>query len=276
MTPIAHALAKDMTLPVKARRYDNAFRELGLKDFHFFECSEVYDLALDLVMVRHNRPDEDGYSLFKRDKLHFLPGEKVLIEFRKTVKHKAEADGPTLDREGFLLERRDDGRLADVRMIGLHPHGGITYLDRTFRIPLFGSDWATGRMQFPAHWKDTDRHYSYKVALLYSLLSMINMPRSIMRVQHAPHIGLERAFLRDKALVGTFPRRAWTEIKLEIRKPKEVDAPEENHLTGRVAYHWTRAHWRYLREHEMHVFVNDYWSGDPALGIKQSRYALVA
>jgi hypothetical protein len=75
-------------------------------------------------------------------------------------------------------------------------------------------------------------------------------------------------------MVGTFPLRAWTEIKLEVCPPKWAgDLPEnETHFTGTRALHFCRAHAR-IRLGRLE-FVRAHWRGDPALGIKRSRYRL--
>lgn len=114
------------------------------------------------------------------------------------------------------------------------------------------------------------------LAAAHRLLILINTPRIIGRRQHMPHRGLERELLRKQKWVGKFPLHAWTEIKLSISKPTEIDdgEPHEAHLTGRRALHFCRAHLRF-RCGQLE-YVTSHWRGDPALGIKQSRYKLCA
>jgi hypothetical protein len=112
------------------------------------------------------------------------------------------------------------------------------------------------------------------VGVTVSLLALINSPRIIGRQQHMPSRVLEQKLTRGFG-VGKFPLHAWTEIKLEVAKPIEIDdgEPHEAHLTGRRALHFVRKHLR-LWNGEL-IYVTSHWRGDPALGIKQSRYRVV-
>lgn len=102
-------------------------------------------------------------------------------------------------------------------------------------------------------------------------LVLINSPHIIGRRQHVPHAGLERQLTRGLA-GGKFPLHAWTEIKLQVAKPVEIDdgEPHEAHLTGRRALHFVRKHIR-IRLGQLE-YVSAHWRGDPSIGIKRSRY----
>lgn len=89
-----------------------------------------------------------------------------------------------------------------------------------------------------------------------------------------PHRGLERALIANQKLVGKFPLHAWTEIKLHVTPPKEAEGEHEAHLTGERALHFCRAHLR-IRLGRLEV-VKAHWRGNPAIGIKQSRYTVTA
>lgn len=111
-------------------------------------------------------------------------------------------------------------------------------------------------------------------SILIAALAMINTPRIIGRRQYMPHAGLQRRLAAAKGMVGKFPLHAWTEIKLEVRPPEEAgDAEHQTYLTGEKALHFCRAHLR-VRLGKLE-YVRSHWRGNPALGIKQSRYTLV-
>ena len=111
--------------------------------------------------------------------------------------------------------------------------------------------------------------------MAYAELAMIliNSPHIIGRRQHMPHAGLERQLTRGLA-GGKFPLHAWTEIKLQVAKPVEIDdgEPHEAHLTGRRALHFVRKHIR-IRLGQLE-YVSAHWRGDPSIGIKRSRYTV--
>lgn len=90
-----------------------------------------------------------------------------------------------------------------------------------------------------------------------------------------PHRKVERELTKAFGL-GKFPLRAWTELRLTVAKPAEIDDGEshEAHLTGRRALHFCRKHIR-IRNGKLE-YVSAHWRGDPALGIKQTRYKLRA
>lgn len=108
----------------------------------------------------------------------------------------------------------------------------------------------------------------------YAMLALINSPRVIGQRGHFPHGRAEREALKKAKMVGKFPLRAWTEIVLEVmRHPEDrSDTDAELHLTGERCLHYCRT---YLRvRHGMLEYVEGHWRGNPALGIKRSRYRL--
>lgn len=111
---------------------------------------------------------------------------------------------------------------------------------------------------------------------IYASLAIINTPRLIGRKQHMPHRGLERSLANAKRLVGKFPLHAWTELKLSISAMmKQSDGTEhEAHYTGERCLHFCRSHLR-IREGRLEQ-VRSHWRGNPALGIKRTRYSVVA
>lgn len=110
--------------------------------------------------------------------------------------------------------------------------------------------------------------------LISKFLCFINSPRTIGRKLHMPHAGLQKEIARKKGLVGKFPLKAWTEIKLEVTAPKDEsqNRPRDTILTGDRALHFVRAHLRI--RNGMLIYVSPHWRGNPAMGIKRTRYSV--
>jgi hypothetical protein len=109
----------------------------------------------------------------------------------------------------------------------------------------------------------------------YATLALINTPRVIGQKQHNSNERIERDKLKRMKLVGKFPLRAWTEIVLRVKTNPDdrSDEPsQEAHLTGERCLHYCRT---YLRVRMgMLEYVEGHWRGNPALGMKRSRYRL--
>ena len=105
---------------------------------------------------------------------------------------------------------------------------------------------------------------------LYGALALINTPRVIGRKQHMPHAGLQKKMAAARGMVGKFPLRGWTELTLAVSPPAVDGQEHEVRLTGGKALHFCRAHLR-IRLGQVEL-VKPHWRGDPALGIKQTRY----
>lgn len=219
-------------------------REL-MNDFHCFECTEVMPLAFEF----NERPD------LILDYLCFLPAPRTWLEYR-IPEFK--------ERRAILLFDETDNytKMAHFMATSCSAIGMVPLRNKEVNLKLI---------------KDLKVEKSYAlsmIALAHVLLVLINTPRIIGRRQFMPHRGLERDLTRSMG-VGKFPLHAWTEIRLEVAKPTEIDdgEPHEAHLTGRRALHFCRAHLR-VRLGQLE-YVSPHWRGDPALGIKQSRYAVV-
>ncbi len=250
MTPLAHRIVKELTLPVKDRTFnDNLCALPKLASAHCFEVSDVKELAYEL-----------GYDVARRgvslDETTFLPAPLTWIEFQQT----------DVKRVALLLEDLGDGRALvsafddDACMpVMIIRHGAgmkFTYQPTT---ALLDADWPI----------DT-------ACGLIGFLAIINSPRLIGRQQHMPHRGLEKRLAKAKGLVGKFPLHGWTEIKLSVADiGKRADGTtHEAHYTGEKCLHFCRAHLR-IRNGRLER-VSAHWRGNPALGMKQSRYKLAA
>lgn len=271
MTPVAHKFAKQLTLPVKKR--DEHWRDhIGdlkrlLEDIHCFECSAAIPAVMELRLALGDIPDRsDDYI----GTLSFLPAPRTWIEWKleggdRVALHLSD-DHPH-DREKWIgaILIFEDG-ISPLGLIS-RTSGDINFPGGHFAVPTWLKEGAQ-RSGIPGA-----EVALYFLAAAQLLLVLINTPRIIGRKQHMPHRGLEKELTKAMGR-GKFPLHAWTEILLDVTKPTEIDdgEPHEAHLTGRRALHFCRAHLR-IRLGKLE-YVTSHWRGDPALGIKQSRYTL--
>ena len=252
MTPIAKLIVQDGILGQNRTSSDRTYLRQLMEDVHCFETTQTMDMAWDLV----KRLDGEDYK--KMGDYIFLPAPKTWIEFEtygeKMAFHLEEVKG------GFYMTAiiHHDGSSS------FNPVGLINNNLKLSMIPGYGLGNAP---------KDFHKQIAIFCRLIYVLLSLINTPKIIGRRQRMPQNAFEKKLVK-KLGVGKFPLHAWTEIKLQVSKPTEIDDGEEHeaHLTGRRALHFCRAHLR-VRMGKLE-YVSSHWRGDPAIGIKQSRYAV--
>src|SRR5262249_29716721 len=105
-------------------------------------------------------------------------------------------------------------------------------------------------------------------------LAIINTPHIIGRTTHLPHTGLQKHLARAFKMPGKYPLQPWHEVKLHVVVPSEFGGGEvEGHLTGERALHLCRSYLR-IRLGQLEL-VHSHWRGNPALGIKQTRYRVI-
>jgi hypothetical protein len=256
MTPLAHEIARQALLPQRRKYIADMFALV--KDAHCFELTDVFELVFDLT---------DSYLKLKSydHKLAFLPAPVTWIEYRPMVEERFRN---VVVNSGLEERFKDPQRLAhrltetdDVvceHTFMQHADGTIHY---TYEPLVFNK-------------KDVFIEGHERAIALFAMLAMINHPKVIGRRQHMPHRGLERQLVRSLG-AGKFPLHAWTEIKLHVMPTRDMrdDPSVEAHYTGHKALHFCRAHLR-LRGGRLE-FVRAHWRGDPAIGIKQSRYRVV-
>jgi len=266
MSPLAQMIVnQDLALGVGQKV---STPELQTSDCHCFETSEVMDLIGDLV---------GNYNWRGRDDPHiFLPSPYTWIE-NKTKN----------GRNGALLYRNPYGPVPLKGGMGKMPDPIVARLfafnaDDTAvlfcqNIMFIGmSD--TGAFTVGQHGEHDgtrfdDMELRVRGRLLAATLAVINTPRIIGRRQHMPHAGLQKRIAAAKRMVGRFPLRSWTEIKLEVTAPSIDGTEHEARLSGGKALHFCRAHLR-IRLGKLER-VSAHWRGDPSLGIKRSRYVMV-
>lgn len=282
MTPLAHRIVKEMTLPLKRRTFLDRGKLLPLMtDIHCFEVSAIHDLALNLIAPEDDRRLKEGtFSIISslQDTTSFLPAPRTWIEFCHAPGGEKTRTGALLFENGSRIsflgaQQAGDGLCFSLPDAFLLPRiirsGERDFLDMTY-------DFSFNTEALGQNGKVKMTEYLATVGmLLHIFLAMINTPKMIGRRQHMPHRGLERELIAQQKVIGRFPLHAWTEIKLEVAVPRDLseEAEHEDHLTGRKALHFCRAHLRHVNG--ALVFVRPHWRGDASLGIKRSRYKVV-
>jgi hypothetical protein len=311
MTPLACELLEDVygeifIRPTRDFHNPHAASKFLQRVFHeckFFECTAVWPLVGQLGKAMF-----DGYELYGRvdQRLAFLPAPATWVEFefpsiRDLVGREnraqlinnffcptpeAQAQVPYTYRAAFVfLGQNDSTHLADRYQISCDTScrlqgPRVWRIHRFPALPLVHSNLRPQRSYEHSNRDGETRRFDKPVPAIddfvhYATLALINSPRVVGQRGHYPHGRMERERLKKLKLVGKFPPRAWTEILLEVApNPKDhrTGTPEEMHLTGERCPHYCRT---YLRvRHGMLEYVEGHWRGNPALGMKRSRYRL--
>lgn len=256
MTPLAQRLTRTLLKPGSSFSHD--FGGIITKPMLLAMLRECQFFAIpDTDLITQVR---DEYPL-NNNTLIFLPANPTWVEI---------AEGKA--RQAFTLAEQKPGELSWMQ-IGLKD-------DQLAMVPM-GTVWVNRdgpdvRMDLNKSFNQEEKERAYfHWQTIRACLVMINTPRLMGRKQHMPHAGLERELRRHEKLVGKFPLRAWTEIVLPYGAgPKDAsgEPSQEAHLTGEKCLHFCRAHLRY-RLGRMEV-VKGHWRGNPAIGIKRSRYKI--
>lgn len=276
MTPFAARIAKELTLPRKRRTKilsngnwneapdDDLFPDL--RDIHCFECSEVIELAMDLVKRRDEKNDTSLKSIMETS--IFLPAPRTWIEWTKIVPPNGKSIGVHCST-ACLLEVKGD--VIEVRNFMKFYRPDVMLVRAPAWLGLTGGTQQGKRWAPP---EDEGLGYAI-IRYLLGLLAFINSPRAIGRQQHPPERWLVKRLRENQKTLGDFSLRAWTEIKLEVTPPEELSAEAEGEmrLTGKKALHFCRKHIR-IRLGRVE-FVRAHWRGDPAHGIKRADYSVV-
>lgn len=274
MTPLAHRIVKELTIPVKDRIFEDKGGLLfRMSDIHCFDVTEVFDVLDDLGCRWHSAMIDDS-GRYKEgapldDVSSFLPAPKTWIEYR----FEPSAHDSTGGRLGMLLEDLGNGLMVATFCVQQNDNGRMGVVDFIV-LPLKGEYFGKIRVRAECALSQAEQMtYSLRI---YAALAVINSPKIIGAKQNMPHRGLQRALLARQKTIGKFPLHAWTEIKLKVTPPMDISGqePGEAHLTGRKALHFCRAHLR-VRLGRLEI-VRAHWRGDASIGIKQSRYKVTA
>lgn len=102
-------------------------------------------------------------------------------------------------------------------------------------------------------------------------LDLINTPGLVGLKQRDPHRGLARRL----NAIGRYPLRAWSEVVLKA-ETRAAEPGEQMTGTGyHKCLHFVRSHLRHYQDGHVTV-IPAHWRGDPALGIKRTRYRMAA
>lgn len=270
MTPLAAYLTKQIVARPKHREHiwrepkNLANLRESMHDIHCFEVTGCLPLLAELAGSTLGRSKERAVEITEPmfERYAFLPAPKTWLEWM----HGSGS------RVAVLLEEREGASASATLFCHLMATNLGTISTNSGDHYDFG-----GYRAFPRFISDVggEKTAAAMLAASHMLLVLVNSPRIIGRRQHMPNAALERKLTRG--FKGTsFPLRAWTEILLRVNKPTEIDdgEPHEAHLTGQRALHFVRKHIR-IRNGCLE-YVSAHWRGDPSLGIKQSRYKVVA
>jgi hypothetical protein len=262
MTPLAQRVVRETEIRKSQRSFDDQADVARLMDdIHCFDFGAVYDLVYD-DLGRRWKPQA-------AETLAFLPASRTWLE---TDIEGGRLAFHLMKAEEHYCEMRIvfdcDGVFASVRhvyFIGLKASGRLGHYSPR--------DAAAGAWDKSFDPMSPELSPGKMVTMVHCVLALINSPRIIGRTAHMPHAGFQRELAHARGMVGKFPLRAWTEIKLEVRPPRIEQGGEEIRLSGARALHFVRT---YLRVYNGKlVEVAEHWRGNAALGIVQSRYRLV-
>jgi hypothetical protein len=281
MTPLAAYLAKQMVERPKHREgvwrdpKNVASLRKTLDNIHCFEISRCMSLISDTQHRLRKAGKEASDGLFAT--FGFLPAPKTWIEWKLLGSEMRLA--VLLTDSGSMQRDYESDRVEGTALVTLM--GRQSAATMGWVVPSMGR-FLHEDNPYEGIWPEEAPHKARTEEGIGGLLSLcqiglvlINSPRIIGRSQHMPNRALERELTRGFGR-GKFPLHAWTEIKLEVAKPPEIDdgEPHEAHLTGRRALHFCRKHIR-IRNGQLE-YVSAHWRGDPALGIKRARYMVTA
>jgi hypothetical protein len=308
MTPLAAKIARQLTLPVKKRTFDNQdVLALFGQDMHCFDISAIAGPINDAMQADNVWPDV-GTMLPNM----FLPSPVTWLEFRLD-----------LSRVAYVISSKSDGWFhADV-IVGKGEPLAVPFAD--FRpCPIFESPdriavrncdknplikqqyekgyWDALKMresmmatdlagraaqvdlltfEVEAQREKIERLNSqieifeaghHVIAFAVMAIDLINTPGLVGLKQHAPHADLARQLARTG--VGKYPLRAWSEVMVKTHTTVSNE-DHESGLSFRKCLHFVRSHQRHYRDGRVSI-IPAHWRGDPALGIKRTRYRVAA
>jgi hypothetical protein len=256
MTPLAQFLWRQVYAPERDRlpiwrNPDNAgYLRDCLRGAHCFDLTAVDPLIDELAQKFHDLSEagQEGDLAASLTAGWFLPAPRTWLECR--------IDGA---RHAYHLQPHSEGASGDI-MVTLFVRDGFYQIGV---VREFTDTWT---------WLTSLPERAAKAALqrLGYCVPVVNSPRIVVQCSNPPHRGLARE-MRQRRLPAPL---AWTEIKLQVLKPREIDdgAPHEDQITGQRALHFVR---RFIRIRLGKLeYVSAHWRGNPEIGIRQSRYVV--
>lgn len=310
MTPLATKIAHQLAMPASKRVIDDRANVLGMigRDLHCFEVSAIGKTVGDAMDA--DNLWSDAATMLPHA---FLPSpitwlemlrpegsriawvlEEAGIGFRVTlVSDDGDnlfampvcefADGGPLAANPILVKPLANAPNDPLKLNPPEQKVGDDYITSALP-PVERRDHLRGRIAFHEFEKDVcetsigrltevERFHNHGIVWSLLVLDLINTPGLVGLRQHDPHRGLARKLATYRA--GSYPLRGWSEIVL---KHQTRIAEEPEHHTGATFHkclHFVRSHLRHYRDGKVSV-IPAHWRGDPALGIKRTRYRLAA
>lgn len=260
MTPLAMRVANELILPLRRRSfYDPCNMLKRITEAHCFECTAIFPMMCEMFDVG----GKDHITAESMASDMFMPAPVTWLEWKLP-----EAN----DRFGLMLVQGGDDERVISRIIACNAEGfySAAVIDsdrRAFDNRYDGLPDAADYLDFNV---GATREMSC-VALI--MLAIINQQQIIDRHRRQVHAGLRRNLHRA---LGRYPLLAWEEIKLRVGPPRDASAKASGARvsTEDMPLHFVRAHRR--KTLVLRDVVKAHWRGNPALGMKQTRYRMVA
>lgn len=313
MTPLASKVARDLTLPIRQRKFDDRANVADLfdKEIH---CFEVSPLAKSVNAVMDGALGEGGadeaWSVW-RDIGSMLPGTFLPspVTWLEMVHGNSRVAIVLQQRNGrFVMDTVHDSQRGpfSLRICEFRPR---SLLEAGDRVEVIGVDEGdASRHSIPAYMRPSVTGCSSiagACAAMALLLQEAEEAQRDLEAVEAKHgvlqmanrfiglavltldlintpglVGLKqrdinRGLARKLAAVGRYPSMAWSEVVL--KHETRFAAPGER-LTGTTHHkclHFVRSHLRHYRDGKVTV-IPAHWRGDAAIGIKRTRYSVAA
>lgn len=265
MTPFAMKLWEDKCTPEQHRKHKK-FKDF-YKCFNGFHCFDMRGVK-DLIQLPILTAFKEG--LFGLEARH-LPAEKIWLEW-------PEADG--LDC-GTLINSKFNGDSYLIEYFYVTPlfcvreNFQIGDDDRSIRKEIV--DIAEHHLFLDSISSAYPEKPTVDIARLHirqhirSALTLINFDgfAAKRKVNLSPRASRRLAGMRVN---GSYPLRAYTEVCVKLSN-KDATPWRQSGTSGLMPLHFVRGHFR--RYQGIRRYINGYWRGDAALGIKQQRWKLV-
>lgn len=265
MTPLAQRIVRELTLPLKARTFDDRKSLLPrMGDIHCFEISKVGDAVDEMaeaLSLKGVKPDGrfGEKQVFSDARVAFLPAPKTWIEW-------------SIDngRVGMLLDAKN-GETSAVVTVAMS--NGPDFWSATNFLLYLGASEKFGEIALSSNSVENGITRQWLINwqfFLYVALAFINTPKIVGRSTAPAHRGLEKALRKAETWRGKFPLKPWTEITLRIDPEEGAAGDGSERLTGQRALHFCRSYLRF-KGGKLEI-VSAHWRGDGALGITRSTY----
>jgi hypothetical protein len=269
VTPLAHAIAADRTLPRRKRRFGDAFDELELLNCQFFDFSQIVPLMVTVIEKFGARTRSGDLSAWPCESL-FLPAARCWFEFSGAsigTDKLPPMEGAALDVKyiALLLDVNERGQICIVEHVRLLASGDLL----RERLPARFTPGGYLETSCPP---SREEHAVALAAMVLACCVLINSPRVVATQQTPPHRGLQRTLTSMGVLGDGVRLREWTTVLLDVGPPPlgAESAEDRPRFLGARALHFCR---RYLRVRLGRLeVVSPHWRGDPTLGTVRKSY----